>query len=90
MRVGNDQADARQTAGHERAHERKPASAVLAGHEVHPQDLPEPRGVHPGGDHDRDVHDPAALTNLLGERVEPEVGVRAGVERARTDGLDRS
>jgi hypothetical protein len=37
-------------------------------------------GVDTDRDHDRDVDDPAALADLLGEGVHPQIGVGAGVE----------
>ena len=44
--------------------------AVLAGGDVHTEDLPAPVGVHPGRDQAVHVHRPAALADLLGQRVD--------------------
>jgi hypothetical protein len=38
-------------------------------------------GVDPHRDDDRDMHDPAALADLLGQGVSPHIGRGAGVER---------
>ena len=60
-----------------RAQERQPAGAVLGGGDVHAEDLAVPVGVDADGDQRVDVDDPAALADLLGQRVDPDERVRA-------------
>ena len=90
MGVGDHQAHAGETSDHETPQERGPAGSVLGRVHVKAQDLPGALRVHAGRDDHRHVHDPSALAHLLGERVQPHVGVRAGLERAGAEGLDGS
>jgi hypothetical protein len=46
-------------------------------------------GIDPGGDYNGHVHDPAALTHLLGECVHPDVCVGTGIERTIPERADR-
>jgi hypothetical protein len=78
--VADDQRGARQASGDEAAQERQPPGAVFGGDHVEAEDLPVPVGVDPDGDHDRDVDDPAALADLLGQGVHPHIGVGPGIE----------
>ena len=55
------------------AQEGQPEGAILAGPNVHPNDLPLALGVHRGGNHD--VDDAPCFTHLLGQGVQPQVGV---------------
>ena len=59
-----------------------------AGDDVHAEDLPLPVGVDPGRDHHCDGDHPAALADLLGQRVHPHIGVGAGVQRPGAERLD--
>ncbi len=86
--IGDHQAHAGKPSRDQAAKERCPASPVLGGVQVKAQDLPVAGGVHARGDHHRDVGDPAALADLLGERVEPDVRVGSSVERSGSEGLD--
>ena len=61
--------------------EGQPERAVLAGAHVHTQDLTLPFGIDPRRHHHADVHDAAALTHLLGQAVQPDVGVGTTVQR---------
>lgn len=84
------QANPGEPAGHETSQERGPSGPVLGGVQVKAQDLPGARGVHAGGDHDRQVGDPAAFSDLLGVRsgrsvVRPSQAVRLSGPRLRTD-----
>ena len=87
--VGDDQGHAREPPGHQAAQEGRPARPVLGGDEVEAEDLPVAVGVHPGGDDDGHVDDAAALSDLLGQGVEPDVGVGTGVEGAVAEGAHR-
>ena len=78
--VGDNEGHPRQPPGHQSPEESGPPGSVLGGDEVDPQDLPVPVGVDPGGDNDGHVHDPATLSDLLGQGVHPEVGVGTGIE----------
>ena len=84
--VGDDEGHPGQPPGHQAAQKRRPARPVLGGDEVETEDLSVAVGVHPGGHDDRHVHDPAALAHLLGEGVEPDVGVGTGVEGTVAEG----
>jgi hypothetical protein len=88
VRIGDDQPDAREPSCDQAAEERRPAGAVLGGVQVKTQDLPHSLHVHAGRDHAGDVADPAVLTHLLGERVEPDVGVGTAVKRPGAEGFD--
>ncbi len=72
MAVAGDQRDPGQPAGHQRAQERQPASAVLTGDDVEAEDLPLPVAVH--ADRDQGVHQDraAALANPLSQGVDPD------------------
>ena len=82
MGIGDRQRDPGQAAGHQAAQERQPAGAVLAGDDVQAEDLPVPVGVDPDRDQGVHVDGPAVLADLLGQRVQPQERVRAGVQRA--------
>jgi hypothetical protein len=88
VRIRGDQRDPGQASGDQRAQERQPTGAVLTRHDVEPEDL----ALAVGGDPDRDqgVHDhrAAVLADLLGQRVQPQERVRAGVQRPRPERLD--
>jgi hypothetical protein len=79
--VGDDELDAGQSAGGQRAQERQPAGSVLGGGDVDAEDLAVPVGVDADCDQGVDVDDPAFLSDLLGEGVDPDERVRAGVQR---------
>jgi hypothetical protein len=82
------QRDPGQAARDQRAQERQPARPVLSRHHVQAEDLALPVGGDP--DRDQSVHDhrPAALADLLGERVQPQECVGAGIQRAGPERLD--
>jgi hypothetical protein len=84
--VGDDQLDAGEPAGLERAQERGPEGAVLAVADVQAQHLPTAISGHPGGDHHRPGDDPAVHAGLevggVNEHIrEAGVGQGAGPER---------
>lgn len=87
MGVGDDELDARETARRERAQEGEPEGAVLRRTRIQAKDLPLAMGVHSGGDDHGDVHHTPALAHALRARVEPDVRVGTGIERARAEGL---
>lgn len=62
--VGDGEVDAGQAAGGQRAQERQPAGAVLAGGDVQAEDLPVAVGVDADGDQGMDVDDATALADL--------------------------
>jgi hypothetical protein len=62
----------------------EPAGDVLGSDEVEAEHLPVPLGVHADRDHDGDVDDAAALTDLL-HRVQAQIGVRAPIEGAAVE-----
>ena len=64
----------------QRPQEGQPERTVLAGAHVHTQDLTLPFGIDPRRHHHADVDDAAALTHLLGQAVQPHVGVGAAVQ----------
>jgi hypothetical protein len=78
--VGDDEGDPRQTPGDEDAEKRHPARSVFGAKNVDAEDLPVALGTHAGRDDRRHRDDPATLAHLVEERVEPDVGVGAGVE----------
>jgi hypothetical protein len=80
VRVAGDQRDAGQAAGDEVLEEAVPARPGLRSAGGHAEDLTEPVGVDAGGDHDRDLDDPAAFADLHRERVGGHKRVRTGVE----------
>jgi len=61
---------------------------LLGGDHIEAERFPPSLVVHPGGDHDGHVHYPAALVHFLGERVQRDVSVGAGFERARPERFD--
>ena len=78
--VGDHECDPREPVGHQAPQERRPARPVLGAEHVEAQDLAVAVGVDPGGD-DRGHRDhPAALSHLVEQGVEPQVGVGPGVE----------
>jgi hypothetical protein len=79
--VAGDQLHAGQAAGGQAAQERQPPGAVFGAGDVQAEDLPVPACVDAGGDQRVHVHRPAALTDLLGQRVNPHERVRPGVQR---------
>jgi hypothetical protein len=62
------------------AQERQPTGAVFGGDHIESEYLPVAVAVHTDGDDHRDVDDPAALADLLGQGVHPHIGVGAGIE----------
>jgi len=78
--VGDDELDAGQAAGGQRAQEGQPAGAVLAGGDVDAKDLAVAVGVDPDGDQRVDVDDAAALADLLSQCVDPDERVGPGVQ----------
>jgi len=83
--VGDDQLDAVEAAGLERAQERRPEGAVLAVAHIQAQHLSAAIGGHAGGDHHRAAHHPAVYAGLevggVQEHIrEGGVGERAGPE----------
>ena len=64
----------------QRPQEGQPERAVLAGPHVHTQDLTLPFGIDPRRHHHADVDDATALPNLLGQAVQPHVGVGTTVQ----------
>ena len=85
--IGYDELHASQPACHERAHELTPERRGLGLADVDPEDLAAARLVNAVGDHDRLADDPAAVSDLLDLRVEPQVGVLA-LERPLSERLD--
>ena len=86
--VGDDQRHPGQAPGDQAPQERHPAGAVLGGDHVHAEDLAVPVGVDAGGDGAGDVDDAAPLADLLGQRVDPHVGVGPGVEGPVAERVD--
>ncbi len=64
----------------QRPQEGQPEGAVLAGAHVHTQDLTLPFGIDPRRHHHADVDDATALPHLLGQAVQPHVGVGTTVQ----------
>ena len=87
--VGDHQLDATEPPGHQTAQEGRPARPVLGGDEVEAQDLAVSFGVDPGGDDDGHVDDAPTFADLLGQGVDPDVGVGTGVEGAVAKGGHR-
>jgi hypothetical protein len=81
MGVGDHQLHSGQAARDQVTQKRRPAGAVFAGEDVHAEDLPVAVSVAGGGDHAGDIHDPAGLPALDRQRVHPDIGIRAGVQR---------
>ena len=78
--IGDDQFHPAETPSGQRPQEGQPEGAVLAGAHVHAQDLTLPFGIDPRRHHHADVDDATALPNLLGQAVQPHVGIRATVQ----------
>ena len=79
--IGGHQFHPAEAPSGQRPQEGQPERAVLAGAHVHTQDLTLPFGIDPRRHHHADVHDAAALPNLLGQAVQPDVGVGTAVQR---------
>ena len=86
VRVGNDDLDAGEAALDQRAEEAAPERLRLALTDVEPDHLPVAGLVDGVGEHERLLHDPAAVPDLLDLRVQPQVGV-AALQRPVPEGL---
>ncbi len=86
--VGDDELDAGQATGDQGTQEGQPAGAVLGGGDVQAEDLAVAVGVDADRDQRVHVDDAAALADLLGERVDPDERVRAGVQGPVAKGGD--
>ena len=86
--VGGHQLHAGEPARHEAAQKRQPEGPVLAGTDVDAQHLALPLHVDRSGNHHAHLGDAALLAYALGERVEPEVAVGAGVEGPAEEARD--
>ena len=78
--IGGNQFHPAEAPSGQRPQEGQPEGAVLAGAHVQAQNLTLPFGIDPRRHHHADVHDAAALPNLLGQAVQPYVGVGAAVQ----------
>ena len=78
--IGGNQFHPAEPPSGQRPQEGQPEGAVLAGAHVHTQNLPLPVGIDPRRHHYADVDDAAALTHLLRQAVQPDVGIRAAVQ----------
>ncbi|MBB6547063.1 hypothetical protein HD593_001858 [Nonomuraea rubra] len=88
VRVGDDQLHPGQAAGDQAAQERQPTGAVLGRGDLQAEHLALAVGVDAGGHQRVHVDRAAALTHLLGQGVDPDEGVRAGVQGACAEGFD--
>ena len=89
--VAGHRLHAGQAPGGQAAQERQPARAVLGAGHVDAEDLPAPVSVDAGRDQAVHVHRPAALADLLGQRVDPHERVRPAVRgRDRKDSTSSS
>ena len=77
--IGGCQFHPAEPSSRQRPQEGQPERAVLAGAHVHAQDLTLPVGIDPRRHHHADVDDATTLPNLLGQAVQPYVGVGATV-----------
>ena len=73
--IGGNQFHPAEPPSGQRPQEGQPERAVLAGPHVQAQNLTLPFGIDPCRHHHADVDDAAALTHLLGQAVQPDVGV---------------
>ena len=87
MGIGGHQFHPTEAPGVQRPQEGQPESAVLAGPHVRAQHLTLTLGVHPSGHHHADIHDTASLPDLLGQRIQPHVGVGSTVQWLAQEGL---
>ena len=78
--IGGHQFHPAEAPSGQRPQEGQPERAVLAGAHVHTQNLTLPVGIDPRRHHHADVHDATALPNLLGQAVQPHVGVGTTVQ----------
>ena len=78
--IGGCQFHPAEPSSRQRPQEGQPERAVLAGTHVHAQDLTLPVGIDPRRHHHADVDDATALPNLLGQAVQPHVGVGTAVQ----------
>ena len=69
-----------ETPSGQRAQEGQPEGTVLAGTHVQAQDLTLPVGIDPRRHHHADVDDATTLPNLLGQAVQPHVGIGTAVQ----------
>jgi hypothetical protein len=74
--------DAAEPPRHQATQQRRPARSVFGGDEVEAQDLSVSLGVDTRRDDDGHVDDTATFSDLLGQRVDPDVGVGPGIEGA--------
>ena len=88
MRIGGHQFHPAQAPGRQRTQERQPERAVLARPHVDAQHLPLPFAIDPGGHRDAHVDDPPVLTDLLGQRIQPQVGIGPAVQGTAEEGVD--
>lgn len=86
--ISCDELDTGQAAGDQGTQESEPAGAVLSRGDVQAEDLTVPVGVDADRDQRVDVDDPAALAGLLGQGVDPDERVRAGVKGLVAEGCD--
>jgi hypothetical protein len=89
VRVGDHETHAGKPTGDQAAQERRPARPILGRVDVQVQDLPGALGADCRCDNAGHVHDPSPLTDLLGERIEPEIRVGAPVKRPGAERLHR-
>jgi hypothetical protein len=87
--IGDAQPDTGEPSRDQAAKQRAPAGPVLGVCRSRPRISRFAGGVHAPCDHHRDVGDPAALADLVGEHVEPDVRLGTTVQRSATEGLDR-
>ena len=86
MAVADDQLDARKAAPCEAGQKDPPGGLVLARERVHAEDLAIALRVHRAGHDAGGSHDTSVLAHLDCQGVEPQVGVRAGIEGPGTEG----
>jgi hypothetical protein len=86
MGIGDDQLDAGEPAGLERAQEGGPKGAVLAVADVQAEDFPAAVGGDPGGDHDRAADHPPIDAGLEVGGVQEQVREGGMRQRARAEG----
>ncbi len=88
VRVGDDELHAGEATRHEGTQERAPPGAVLGRDHVDAEHLSVAVCVHPDRDNDRHVHDAARFADLLAERVQPHIRVRASIQRPVPERID--
>ena len=79
--IGANQLHAAESPGVQGTQEGQPEGTIRAGSHVHPEDLPVVPGVRRRGHHIADIDDATCFPDLLGQGIQPEVGMGVIIQR---------